>query len=351
MSWVILAFVILGSLSRRAEAQSDPARVEDLIRRAVESRRSGNDNRALPLFQQAYELSPTPRTAAQLGLVEMALGYKLDAERHLAEALASSQDLWVKRNHLVLEQSLATVKSSIGDVLVKGTTGAQVIVNGRLIGLLPMSVPVRIGEGPTTIEVRAPGFVTDRRSFGVVGGKQVEVTFDLHRDDTTRSRATATETTARLTARQPAPSHEASASTGDEPYKSAAAPRLTRSAAWASAAGAAALLSVGVVETVVWLRRKHDFEQHLGPSVDNPSMVVPNCGSADRDRGGPGCRKLFDELNKAKTWALIGYGGASVLAVGSALLFANSSSAVTKQTRAACIPLWMTAGAICRLSF
>src|SRR5688500_10991836 len=60
-----------------------PTRVEELIRQGVALRRSGQDQAALPLFQKAHEIGHTPRTAAQLGLVEMALGYVLEAERDL----------------------------------------------------------------------------------------------------------------------------------------------------------------------------------------------------------------------------------------------------------------------------
>src|SRR6516165_11970694 len=56
-----------------ARAQAEEA--ESLIRQGVELRKEGKDALALPFFEKAYQKSRNPRTAAQLGLGEMALGY------------------------------------------------------------------------------------------------------------------------------------------------------------------------------------------------------------------------------------------------------------------------------------
>ena len=86
LGWGVLVsvLVVIGSSAVRA---ADVESVEALIRQGVELRHQGHDVRALPLFQKAYGMTRTPRTAGQLGLCEMAMGYWLDAENHLGEAL------------------------------------------------------------------------------------------------------------------------------------------------------------------------------------------------------------------------------------------------------------------------
>ena len=153
---VVLVVAMVWSSTAQAVEDTEPAKVEDLIRRGIELRRSDHDNRALPLFQEAYERAPSPRTAAQLGLVEMALGYKLEAERHLAEAVGSRRDLWVNKNRAVLEGSLTTVRAAIGEVGIQGPTGADVTVSGKTVGRLPLSAPLRLGEGPATEQTSDP---------------------------------------------------------------------------------------------------------------------------------------------------------------------------------------------------
>jgi len=51
---------------------TDPA--DAAIRRGVDLRRQGQDDQALQEFKKAYELSPSPRALAQIGLAEQALG-------------------------------------------------------------------------------------------------------------------------------------------------------------------------------------------------------------------------------------------------------------------------------------
>ena len=91
--------------ARAAHAADESAKAEQLIQEANELRRQGQDQRAMPLLQQAYELARTARTAAQLGLAEMALGYWVEAEGHLNEALTVSHHPWVDKvvNAVVLQ--------------------------------------------------------------------------------------------------------------------------------------------------------------------------------------------------------------------------------------------------------
>src|SRR6187455_2893583 len=86
----VLLFVALAFGS--TPAQADAAEVEALIAKGNELRRAGTPGPALPYFQKAYQLARTPRTAGQLGLAELAAGYPVDAEEHLASALQTPDD-------------------------------------------------------------------------------------------------------------------------------------------------------------------------------------------------------------------------------------------------------------------
>lgn len=175
---LVLAALVVATRAHAAE----PSEVEDLIRQGVASRRAGNDNKALPFFQKAYELARTPRTSAQLGLVELALGYSVEAERHLSQGLASPKDPWIERNHVTLEDSVRRARMTIGEIAVTGApVGAEVLINGRTAGLLPLATPIRIGQGPTTVELRASGYASGSAVVEVVAGKRSEVTLRLEK--------------------------------------------------------------------------------------------------------------------------------------------------------------------------
>ena len=338
-----------------AAAQADaaePARAEELIRRGVQLRQEGQDTRALPFFQQAYEINPAPRTAAQLGLCEMALGYQLDSERHLAEALSSPHDLWVHKNRAVLEDTIAKVRQAIGQIVIRGPQGAEAFVNGKSVGRLPLVQPVRVGEGPSTVELRSAGGGSARRSIHVMGGKTEEMTLEFATDKT--GPAAFAPIDGQRAGEKPAAPTALRPESGDhaQPEDRSGGMRV---AAWATAAGAVASLGLGVFETATWLSRKRDFEQHVGPKVDNPSEVGINCGADDPRHGGPGCDALYQRMQGPRTLAIVGYAVGAGLAVGSAVLFWASSSFHPDGGNHAlsCSPAWSRQGitAQCLLTF
>ena len=60
-----------------ARAATDAEQAEALIREGVRLRAHDNAAQALPLFEKAYQIVRTPRTAAQLGLCELELGFQV----------------------------------------------------------------------------------------------------------------------------------------------------------------------------------------------------------------------------------------------------------------------------------
>jgi eukaryotic-like serine/threonine-protein kinase len=89
------------------------AAAEDLVQKGVALRRQGEHAEAYDYLRQAFELSPTPRPSAQLGLVEYELRRWVDAETHLQQALKSPDDTWVRKNRETLVEALHTVQSHI----------------------------------------------------------------------------------------------------------------------------------------------------------------------------------------------------------------------------------------------
>ncbi len=302
-----------------ANAWADPIDVEDLIRQGVELRRDGLDERALPLFQRAYSLAPTPRTAAQLGLVEMALGYRLEAEQHLRQALAAPRDLWVLKRRRELEDALVSVRAAIGYLTVTGEpAGAEVRVNGNLIGRLPLPDPVRLGEGPASVELRAPGYQAASRAISVTGGGRLSVQIALQPG--------AVET----------PPREGSAVTrpvGVTPEDAGADDdardrrRGVRLAAWVVGAGAVLAAGLTLFEALSWRARTAAFDQHRGPLPGRTSGDQLNCAAAEPARGGPGCQALYDDLSAARTRGLAALGVTGALAAVSTVLFLGSGPA------------------------
>jgi hypothetical protein len=165
---VVFFFSTFVPLAARAAAPKSEA----LVNQAVELRRNGDDEGALALLLQAYALARAPRTAGQLGLCEQALGRWAEAETYLTETLKAEDDPWVKKNRGTIEDALAFVKSHIARIEIQGDPqGAEIWVNGVLAGKLPLGSPVRVAAGEVEVELRSPGFVSEKRTMRLEAGQ------------------------------------------------------------------------------------------------------------------------------------------------------------------------------------
>jgi hypothetical protein len=332
-----LTLAVTLAIGTRAAAASGSEEAEALIRQGVELRQQGKDERALPLFQKAYEILASPRSAGQLGLAEMAVGYWLDSEQHLSAALESPDHPWVAKNRAALEQSLAQVRSNIGEIAVEGTpAGAAVTANKRPAGTLPLTAPVRVPKGRVDIEVSAPGYVTTTRSLQIGGSERQQLTITLDKAPaesggaTTNEEPTGSATPAASAPQQPAPA----ATSADDGLT------LRRQIGWGLGIAAGAALVGGVIETIFWQKDRGDF--------NNANMA---CDEGLMNRGAPGCSSLYDSLHRAETFAIVGYAAAVALGAGSAALFLTGRATETSGSRVACAPDLGSTFVRCRWSF
>ncbi|MCG5053907.1 MAG: PEGA domain-containing protein [Myxococcales bacterium] len=177
---VVGAFLTLGAAWPTHAGAREEAPAESLIKEGLRLRRAGRDIDALEKFQRAYELDPTPRAAAQVGLCLQAIGRWVDADFKLSEALTSAEDPWVKKNAAIIKESIEAVKSHVGRIEVLGSPqGAEVVVAGKTVGRLPLATPVPVDEGLVDVEVRAEGHDTLVRSLEVKGGQYQKAVFRL----------------------------------------------------------------------------------------------------------------------------------------------------------------------------
>jgi hypothetical protein len=338
----LIAALVLSAV--RASA-SEPAEVEVLIQEANQLRREGKDGMALPLMRRAYDMATTARTAAQLGLVEVALGYWLPAEQHLVEALSSPRDPWIHQNRAELERVLAGIRASIGEIEVVGQPpGSEVVVNGQSVGILPLAKPVRVGDGPVRVEVRADGYRPSIQTLTMSKGAKQQVDVRLARVTGALASLPIAEPTADIADQATGPAN-GRGRTG------------SRTAAWVTAGAATAAVGVGVVASLTWASKRDEFDNHTVPVLDNAGVATirrrKDCGVQNDNRGGEDCARLYDQVNRAKTIAVVGYVSGGLLAAGAATLFllAPSPEAPRAHAGVTCAPTLVAVGGICRLAF
>jgi hypothetical protein len=359
---VALAIAILlggGGGGGRLAAAADSAEVEALIGEGITLRQQGRDEKALPLFQKAYQIVATPRTAGQLGFCQMAVGYWLEAEQHLNEALESPDHPWVVKNFTTIKKALERIRVNIGEIVIDGSpAGATVTVNHVPSGAFPLPGPLRVAKGKVDVEVSAPGYAMATRSFRIKGGDRQQVTVKLDRTVVSEPTPARVPESAPLAAPVAAPPAVPPVA-GEVPKPPSSPPPLPPPAAaadggstfrrklgWGLGAGAAAVLIGAVVETVLWQKKRSDYNGSAG------------CYSDVKDRGAPGCSALYDATERAKTIAVIGYVAAGALAGASAVLLlgGNTSESASRPAGStlACAPTFAASGTsvvTCRWSF
>jgi hypothetical protein len=176
-----LAALVTASLALPALAQTETEDANQLIAEAVQLRRDGRDDAALPLLMKAHASAGSARTASHLGLAEAALGYRVDAAPHLAEAIAGApDDPWVRKNQAVLHTTLMQLAGDLGQLAIDGSpAGAEVWINDRRMGVLPLPRPLYLTPGKATVRVQVPGGRRTQQTVLITAGQQDALTVVL----------------------------------------------------------------------------------------------------------------------------------------------------------------------------
>ena len=332
-------------------AATPAAEAENLIREGVALRREKHDEKALPLFQKAYDLVRNPRTAGQLGLCELGVGYSIEAQLHIKEALASPEHPWVAKNQASLEAALKRAQQNIGTLSVTGApSGAEIYVNGHASGQLPLRDPIRMARGEVDVELRAPGYVTSHRSLTVTATPQT-VDIKLQKEPVAVA--------AVPKASEPAPlapiSGSPATAAGEEPAGTTPPEPTTprgRGLRWA-ALGVGVLAVGGLafagVETFLWQSDISKFN-HVG----DPNVGSSLCAEPAPNRGADGCLAIYNRYTSEKNLAIIGYAAGGALAATALTLFLispRSSSSSSEKVAFGCAPDLVNPGGSCRFWF
>lgn len=176
--WIVL--LAKPAADAPVQPQSSDALASAAIERGITHMRHDEYEDALREFLAARALSPSPRATAQMGLAEHALGRLPAAERHLTEALAAVDDRWVRARRRDLEASLSEVASRLGTLDIQGfPPGAEIRIEGQLVGALPLRRPLRWPRGSVTVDVSASGYQPFSKAVEVQPGQLVALWAEL----------------------------------------------------------------------------------------------------------------------------------------------------------------------------
>ena len=301
-SWIkVAALGVLLALQGAARAES----AEALYKKGVELRRAGNDDAALEVFKQLNEMEHSPRSLAQLGLAEQAVGLWVDAEAHVQEAVKAASNPWIRKNHDSLAAALDRIQDRLGWVEIRGEPAdAEVLIDGKRVGTLPLAAPVRVVVGSIPVTVRAPDYIERSTTITVAPKTTARERFVLQHVDTPPPRV------ATAAGDRPSTSTPVLVASGAGDSGAGAEPgRLRRSAKWIAFGAGAAALGAGVFGLVRQTQSGSDFDSGCGLNTSGVATAEPGSGKTDAQ-----CASFKNTTDSAFRLEVTGFSAAGALA-------------------------------------
>jgi PEGA domain len=172
----LVALLLLLSFTAPAAAASDAngddPQLEAPIQQGIALRRAGNDEAALTLFLDLEKSNPESiRVLLHITAAAQATGRWLMAYSYLRKAGNHKNEPYFVRYRSAIKSIEDATAQHVGQFRAVGSpAGAQVRLNGAVVGTLPMTDPKPIEVGQYALEVTKEGFYPLRRSVSIGAG-------------------------------------------------------------------------------------------------------------------------------------------------------------------------------------
>jgi hypothetical protein len=334
----LIVIAVLLSLASVAVPAWAGESADALIRKGLELRKRGDDLGALPLFEQAYRITPSPRAAAQRGFCEQALGRWTHVEAHLAEALKTPDDPWVKKNRSAIDESLRVAKTKVAVIEVVGDpTGSEVLVNGNVVGKLPLPSPIRIESGEIDVELRHAGYRPASKTLRVDGGQYQRIVVRAELEPPPAPPAPPPPAPASPASPPSVSVYVAPTTGGTQMVSSRAAEPVSgwrTGAKWVSWGLGAAALGVGFYG----LRKNGELVDEFKPSCAiDATGAYPRAG-ATVPRDLAWCQSTKSDYEAAGRLGVAGFVGAGILGAAGVILYMTEPDSRDGRTALSCVP-------------
>ena len=131
-------------------------------------------------FKTAYDLSPAFIVLYNIGQVDVALGRPVEAVAAFRKYLDDGADRVPAQRRLEVEGELRRQQARIGQVRVRSRRpGAEVRIDGLLVGKTPLPAPVPLSVGHHTVEGALPAHPPALREIEVMGRTESELILEF----------------------------------------------------------------------------------------------------------------------------------------------------------------------------
>lgn len=126
-----------------------------LYNAGIDAAKSEQWEKAYESFQAAWKIKQHPQIAVNLGRAALKTGRPLEAAERLTFFLRETKDQVQNQDRAAVQKLLLEAKQKIGTLLVKvNKPGAEVVVDGQVVGQAPLGREVFVDAGSHTVEAR-----------------------------------------------------------------------------------------------------------------------------------------------------------------------------------------------------
>jgi hypothetical protein len=138
---------------------------------------------ALAEFERVYELMPDYRVLYNIGQVNIQLGRYARAFRTLKEYTARGGPEIPSDRRAAVQADLAQLSGRVARISVAvDQPGAEVSIDGTLVGKAPLVEPLVVDVGERTLRVSLAGYTPQTRSITLAGGDSRDSSFVLEQE-------------------------------------------------------------------------------------------------------------------------------------------------------------------------
>ena len=168
------------SLAQEAEAtESNRLAAQDAHRHALELFDHGRHAEALAEFKRAYRLAPSFRILYNIGLSEAALGDSQAAVEAFSSYLHEGGERVAADRQKQVEAEITRLSKLLGWLNIDvDETGAEITLDGALLGRGPASRQLRLNTGRHTVAVRSADGTLKTQSVTLAAGEEQRLRFE-----------------------------------------------------------------------------------------------------------------------------------------------------------------------------
>ena len=294
----LFSILLFPSSAWSEPSETDKQEAARRFQQGVELHDAGNYRGAQIEFRQAYRLAPIYNLLFNLGQESVELKEYVEAHQNFVQYLRDGGDKISPQRRIIVEREISRIQKYLASIELNiSAAGAEIAIDGIVVGVSPLSEPVQVSIGRRKIVVTLEGYALWERTMDVAGEqrKTVEVKLLSLRAIT-------------------APSGPATAASSSQPTRF-----------WLSLGATGAFIAGTGIAAVLTNNAKSDYEDEVG-SIGDPMGKL---------------KRIDDAGQKYKRLALytdIGI-GLSVVGLITTIIFAGSE---TEKNSVSSVNLQMT---------